>query len=129
MTNGGRRHRLRLAEGPDAAARPRLQRRLREGAGGVEEQQLPKFLLGLGGDDRLNAGGFFPYTPATNLLYGLKEALAMLHEEGLDSVFARHSASRARRAAAVAAWGLENLCENPRRALAGADRRADAAEP
>ena len=44
----------------------------------------------MAGDDKPNANGFFPYTPATNLLYGLKEAVAMLQEEGLDNVFARH---------------------------------------
>jgi len=62
-----------------------------------------------------NATGYFPYTPATNLLYGLREALKMLvEEEGLDNVFARHQrhAEAARRA--VTAWGLEILCRNPR---------------
>lgn len=62
---------------------------------------------------KLNAGGFFPYTPATNLLYGLKEALAMLQEEGLDQVFARHQRLASACRAAVKAWGLEVLCENP----------------
>jgi alanine-glyoxylate transaminase / serine-glyoxylate transaminase / serine-pyruvate transaminase len=62
---------------------------------------------------RDNKMGFFPYTPATNLLYGLREALRMLLEEGLDRVFARHlrHAEAARRA--VRAWGLEILCLNP----------------
>ncbi|HEV7256747.1 MAG TPA: aminotransferase class V-fold PLP-dependent enzyme [Bosea sp. (in: a-proteobacteria)] len=62
---------------------------------------------------KINAGGFFPYTPATNLLYGLKEALAMLQEEGLDNVFARHKRLAAACRAAVQAWGLEVLCQNP----------------
>lgn len=62
---------------------------------------------------KINAGGFFPYTPATNLLYGLKEALAMLQEEGLDAVFARHQRLAAACRAAVEAWGLEVLCQNP----------------
>lgn len=62
---------------------------------------------------KLNAGGFFPYTPATNLLYGLKEALTMLQEEGLDQVFARHQRLASACRAAVRAWGLEVLCENP----------------
>jgi len=60
-----------------------------------------------------NKNGFFPYTPATNLLYGLRESLKMLlDEEGLDNVFARHQrhAEAARRA--VNAWGLEILCQN-----------------
>jgi alanine-glyoxylate transaminase/serine-glyoxylate transaminase/serine-pyruvate transaminase len=59
------------------------------------------------------AAGFFPYTPATNLLYGLRESVAMLMDEGLPHVFARHCrfAEATRRAAA--AWGLEVLCANP----------------
>jgi alanine-glyoxylate transaminase / serine-glyoxylate transaminase / serine-pyruvate transaminase len=57
-----------------------------------------------------NAAGFFPYTPATNLLYGLREALAMLLEEGLDAVFARQQRLAAATRAAVAHWGLEVLC-------------------
>lgn len=60
-----------------------------------------------------NQSGFFPYTPATNLLFGLHEALAMLREEGLDSVFARHATHAAAVRAAVRAWGLEVLCANP----------------
>ncbi|MEI5665448.1 aminotransferase class V-fold PLP-dependent enzyme [Bosea sp. CCNWLW174] len=62
---------------------------------------------------KINAGGFFPYTPATNLLYGLKEALAMLREEGLDNVFSRHQRLASACRAAVKAWGLEVLCQNP----------------
>jgi alanine-glyoxylate transaminase/serine-glyoxylate transaminase/serine-pyruvate transaminase len=61
-----------------------------------------------------NATGFFPYTPSTNLLYGLREALAMLEEEGLDAVFARHARHAAATRAAVRAWGLEILCQDPR---------------
>lgn len=60
-----------------------------------------------------NARGFFPYTPATNLLYGLRESLAMLQEEGLENVFARHDRHAAATRAAVRAWGLELLCRNP----------------
>jgi alanine-glyoxylate transaminase/serine-glyoxylate transaminase/serine-pyruvate transaminase len=59
----------------------------------------------------LNATGYFPYTPATNLLYGLNEAIRMLHEEGLDNVFARHQRHGAATRAAVRAWGLEVLCK------------------
>ena len=60
-----------------------------------------------------NEKGFFPYTPPTNLLFGLREALRMLQAEGLEAVFARHGrhAEAARRAAR--AWGLELLCVNP----------------
>ncbi len=61
-----------------------------------------------------NAEGVFPYTPATNLLYGLREAIAMLEEEGLEAVFARHARHGAATRAAVAAWGLEILCRDPR---------------
>jgi alanine-glyoxylate transaminase/serine-glyoxylate transaminase/serine-pyruvate transaminase len=60
-----------------------------------------------------NAQGFFPYTPASNLLYGLHEAIAMLHEEGLSEVFARHQRHAAATRAAVEAWGLEVLAKNP----------------
>ena len=60
-----------------------------------------------------NEKGFFPYTPATNLLYGLKEALAMLREEGLPQVFARHARHAEVTRRAVRAWGLEILCAVP----------------
>lgn len=59
-----------------------------------------------------NATGFFPYTPATNLLYGLREALRMLREEGLPEVFRRHRRHAEATRAAVRAWGLEVLCED-----------------
>ena len=58
-----------------------------------------------------NANGFFPYTPATNLLFGLREAIAMLEEEGLENVFARHRRLAAAARAAVRAWGLAIACE------------------
>ncbi|HZI97431.1 MAG TPA: aminotransferase class V-fold PLP-dependent enzyme [Actinomycetales bacterium] len=61
-----------------------------------------------------NERGFFPYTPATNLLYGLREALAMLAEEGLDQVFARHARHAAATRAAVRGWGLEVLAADER---------------
>ncbi len=61
-----------------------------------------------------NASGFFPYTPATNLLYGLDEALNMLLEEGFDNVFARHNRLAEATRRAVRAWGLEILCLNPK---------------
>jgi alanine-glyoxylate transaminase/serine-glyoxylate transaminase/serine-pyruvate transaminase len=60
-------------------------------------------------------GGYFPYTPATNLLYGLREALTMLlEEEGLDAVFARHQRHGEATRRAVRAWGLEVLAAEPR---------------
>src|SRR6266516_2652557 len=60
-----------------------------------------------------NKVGTWPYTPAVNLLYGLKEAIAMLEEEGLDNVFARHKRLGAATRAAVKAWGLETQCQDP----------------
>ncbi len=60
-----------------------------------------------------NRDGFFPYTPPTNLLYGLREALRMLHEEGLDAVYARHRRHGEATRRAVCAWGLELLCADP----------------
>ncbi|HYH22982.1 MAG TPA: aminotransferase class V-fold PLP-dependent enzyme [Azospirillum sp.] len=62
---------------------------------------------------KANATGFFPYTPATNLLYGLKEAVAMLMEEGLANVFARHDRHAEATRRAVRAWGLEVLAADP----------------
>jgi alanine-glyoxylate transaminase/serine-glyoxylate transaminase/serine-pyruvate transaminase len=62
---------------------------------------------------RDNAAGFFPYTPATNLLYGLHEALHMLFDEGLPQVFARHARHAEATRRAVRAWGLEIVCQEP----------------
>jgi alanine-glyoxylate transaminase / serine-glyoxylate transaminase / serine-pyruvate transaminase len=62
---------------------------------------------------RPNVAGFFPYTPATNMFYALREAITMLLEEGLDRVFARHQRLAAATRAAVRAWGLDILCEEP----------------
>ena len=59
-----------------------------------------------------NKTGFFPYTPATNLLYGLREAIEMLREEGLQQVFGRHARHAEATRRAVRAWGLEILCVN-----------------
>lgn len=61
-----------------------------------------------------NANGFFPFTPATGLLYGLETAIEMLHEEGLDNVFARHDRHGRATRAAVQTWGLEVLCRDPK---------------
>ena len=60
-----------------------------------------------------NVAGFFPYTPATNLLYGLHEALDMLFAEGLERVFARHTRLGEATRRAVRAWSLEILCADP----------------
>jgi len=61
-----------------------------------------------------NKTGYFPYTPATNLLYGLKEAIAMLMEEGMENVFARHGRHGEATRRAVRAWGLEIQCLDER---------------
>ena len=58
-----------------------------------------------------NANGFFPYTPSTNLLFGLREAIAMIEEEGLASVFARHRQHAEATRAAVRAWDLDIACQ------------------
>jgi alanine-glyoxylate transaminase / serine-glyoxylate transaminase / serine-pyruvate transaminase len=67
-------------------------------------------------DDMLNSNrnGYFPYTPATNLLYGLREALAMLEEEGLTNVFRRHARHAEATRSATKAWGLEIVASNER---------------
>ncbi len=62
----------------------------------------------------MNANGVFPYTPATGHLFGLAEAIDMLHEEGLDNVFARHERLAEAVRCAVQAWGLEIWCRDPR---------------
>jgi len=61
----------------------------------------------------INKIGTWPYTPATNLLFGLKESIAMLEEEGLDNVFARHKRHSAATRAAAKAWELETQCQDP----------------
>jgi alanine-glyoxylate transaminase/serine-glyoxylate transaminase/serine-pyruvate transaminase len=74
---------------------------------------LPKSFWGWDEILKANKTGYFPYTPATNLLYGLREALAMLAEEGLANVFARHERHGEATRRAVRAWGLEVLCLEP----------------
>jgi alanine-glyoxylate transaminase/serine-glyoxylate transaminase/serine-pyruvate transaminase len=63
-----------------------------------------------------NQQGYFPYTPATNLLFGLREALCMLREEGLENVFTRHRRLADAARAAVKGWGLEMQCLCPEEA-------------
>jgi alanine-glyoxylate transaminase/serine-glyoxylate transaminase/serine-pyruvate transaminase len=62
---------------------------------------------------RDNKAGFFPYTPSTNILYGLREALSMMRDEGLDTIWARHERFGRATRAAVKAWGLDILAQNP----------------
>jgi len=61
----------------------------------------------------MNKQGFFPYTPATQMIQGLAVAIDMLHEEGLDNVFARHARAAEATRRAIRAWGLEILCRDP----------------
>ena len=61
----------------------------------------------------MNQKGFFPYTPATNLLFGLWESIQMLEEEGLQNVFKRHDRHAEATRRAVREWGLEMLCADP----------------
>ena len=74
---------------------------------------LPRAYWDWGAMIKMNADGFFPYTPATNLLYALDEAFKMFEEEGLDAAFARHDRLAEATRRAVAAWGLENACLDP----------------
>jgi alanine-glyoxylate transaminase/serine-glyoxylate transaminase/serine-pyruvate transaminase len=75
--------------------------------------KLPRSYWDWGEMLAINPKGFFPYTPATNLLYGLAAALEMLFDEGLDNVFARHDRLAEATRRAVNAWGLEILCADP----------------
>ena len=75
--------------------------------------RLPRSYWDWGPVLRANRQGFFPYTPPTNLLLGLREALRMLEAEGLDRVFARHDRHAEATRRAARAWGLELLCANP----------------
>ena len=75
--------------------------------------KLPRSYWGWEEQLASNQGGFFPSSPATNLLYGLREALRLLSEEGLDNVFARHIRHGEATRRAVRTWGLEILCLNP----------------
>jgi alanine-glyoxylate transaminase/serine-glyoxylate transaminase/serine-pyruvate transaminase len=76
--------------------------------------KLPRSYWDWGSMLAANATGYFPYTPGTNLLYGLDAALTMLAEEGLDNVFARHDRHAEATRRAVRAWGLEIQCAEPR---------------
>ena len=79
--------------------------------GAYKTATLPRSYWDWGEQIEANSVGAFPYTPATNLLYGLNEAIAMLKEEGLDNVFSRHKRHAEATRLAVQTWGLEVLCE------------------
>jgi alanine-glyoxylate transaminase/serine-glyoxylate transaminase/serine-pyruvate transaminase len=80
----------------------------------AKKSRFPKSFWGWEEMVAINATGFFPYTPATNMLYALAEAIDMLHEEGLENVFARHDRHAEATRRAVRAWGLEILCKDPK---------------
>lgn len=80
----------------------------------TETAQLPRSFWDWRPMLKANETGYFPYTPATNLLYGLDAAVDMLNEEGLDNVFARHDRFAEATRRAVRHWGLEIQCEEPR---------------
>jgi len=75
------------------------------------QSNLPKAYWNWAEMIEANERGYFPYTPSTNLLFGLAEAIDMLNEEGLDNVFARHMRHAAATRQAVEAWGLEVQCQ------------------
>jgi alanine-glyoxylate transaminase/serine-glyoxylate transaminase/serine-pyruvate transaminase len=80
----------------------------------MKTSKLPKSFWGWEEMIAMNKTNYFPYTPATNILYGLAEAIDMLHEEGLENVFARHDRLAEATRRAVRTWGLEILCKEPK---------------
>src|SRR6476619_3392328 len=79
-----------------------------------DQAKLPRVFFDFGDMKKANATGYFPYTPSLPLLYGLRESLAVLFEEGLENVFARHHRLAEGTRAAVKAWGLELCAREPR---------------
>lgn len=79
----------------------------------VEKSTYPKLYWDWNRMIKANESGFFPSTPATNLLFGLREAIDMLNEEGLDNVFRRHARHAEATRRAVRAWGFDIVCANP----------------
>jgi alanine-glyoxylate transaminase / serine-glyoxylate transaminase / serine-pyruvate transaminase len=79
-----------------------------------KNSKLPKSFWSWDDMLTMNKIGFFPYTPATQMLHGLAASIDMLHEEGLDNVFARHARFAEATRTAIRAWGLEILCRDPK---------------
>ena len=75
---------------------------------------MPRVFFDFGDQIKANATGYFPYTPALTLLYGLRESLDMLLEEGLDNVHARHRRLASGVRAAIKAWGLALCAKDPK---------------
>src|SRR5881392_4040236 len=112
---GRRRHGGRLAEGPMLPPGLSFNCISPKALAVAKSARLPRSYWAW--DEMIANGktGYFPYTPATNLLYGLRESLTMLlDEEGLDAVFARHQRHAEATRRAVRAWGLEVLALDPR---------------
>src|SRR5262249_39117909 len=80
----------------------------------AKTSRLPKSFWAWDDMLNMNRNGFFPYTPATQMLHGMAEGIAMLHEEGLENVFARHERRAEAPRTAVRAWGLEIMCRDPK---------------
>jgi len=78
----------------------------------AKQSKLPKSFWAWDEMIAMNKSGFFPYTPATQMLHGLAEAIDMLHEEGLENVFARHNLLAEATRRAVRTWGLDILCRD-----------------
>ena len=85
-----------------------------KGLAAMKDAKCPRSYFDLADQIRANATGYFPYTPALPLLHGLRESLAMLSEEGLDNVFARHRRLADGARAAVKAWGLKLCAKEPK---------------
>ena len=79
-----------------------------------DKARLPRIFFDFGDMSKANATGYFPYTPALSMLYGLRESLAMLLEDGLENVFARHHRLAEGTRAAVKAWGLTLCAKDPK---------------
>jgi alanine-glyoxylate transaminase / serine-glyoxylate transaminase / serine-pyruvate transaminase len=79
-----------------------------------DSAKLPRCYFDFADMRKANATGYFPYTPALSLLYGLRESLAMIFEEGLENIFARHHRLAEGTRAAVKAWGLQLCAREPR---------------
>src|SRR5437868_6984497 len=79
-----------------------------------DQAKLPRVFFDFGDKRKANATGYFPYTPSIPMLYGLRESLAILFEEGLDNVFARHHRLAEGTRRAVKAWGLELCARDPK---------------
>ncbi len=102
-----------FAEGHDAAAGLGLNAISEKALDASQQARLPRSYWDWQPMLAAAETGLFPYTPATNLLFGLREALAMFDEEGLPAVFSRHARHAEATRRAVRGWGLDIVCQNP----------------